>query len=215
MEFADLGTVTFVEGLRIQERTVRGVLDGSHKETVYLLEHPHVFTAGRSAKATNLLAVADWDGKPITLVEINRGGDVTYHGPGQLVGYPHLDLRERGRDVHRFLRQIEEVLIRAAATFGVTGTRRAGFTGVWTEKGKLASIGVGVRGWVTMHGFAFNVNTDLRYFQLINPCGIADCPMVSLASLLGRTIDMGEVKEVVKREFAEVFRECGSGIACG
>ncbi len=205
MEFVELGTVPFEQGLRMQERTVREVLDGSRHETIYLLEHPHVFTAGRSADAKNLLAAADWDGNPISLVEINRGGDVTYHGPGQLVGYPHLDLRQRGRDVHRFLRQLEDVLIQAAASFGVQGTRRAGLTGVWTDKGKLASIGVGVRGWVTMHGFAFNVSTDLRYFQLINPCGMVDCPMVSLSSLLGRMIQMDEAREAVKRGFHEVF----------
>ncbi len=205
MEFLDLGCILFEDALRIQEDTVRGVQQGTRPETVYLLEHPHVFTAGRSGDAANLLATADWDGNPVNLVRINRGGDVTYHGPGQLVGYPHVDLRRRGRDVHLYLRQIEEALIRASSVFGVVGGRRAGLTGVWTDKGKLASIGIGVRGWVTMHGFALNVGTDLRYFQLINPCGIVDCPMVSLSSLLGRSIEMQRVKEAVKRAFLQVF----------
>ncbi len=201
----DLGCIAFDEALHIQEETVRAVQQGIRLETVYFVEHPHVFTAGRSGDAANMLATSDWDGNPINLVEINRGGDVTYHGPGQLVGYPHLDLRRRSRDVHLYLRQIEEALIQAVAEFGVVGTRRAGFTGVWTDSGKLASIGVGVRGWVTMHGFALNVNTDLRYFQLINPCGIVDCPVVSLSSLLGRPVEMETVKEAVKRAFLQVF----------
>ncbi len=197
MRFIDLDCISFEAALKLQEETVELVADGSQEETVFLLEHPHVFTCGRGGDADNLLTGVDWNQNPIDLIRINRGGDVTYHGPGQLVGYPHLDLKLRNRDVHRYLRDLEQVLMATAARFEVPSFRREGLTGVWTEKGKLASIGVGVRRWVTMHGFALNVSTDLRYFQLINPCGMPGCPMVSLSSLTGQTIEMGEVKETV------------------
>jgi lipoyl(octanoyl) transferase len=202
MRFVDLGTLPFGSALRRQDEIVVAIAEGREDETVFLVEHPHVFTSGRGGDASNVLATTDWEGNPISLVEINRGGDVTYHGPGQLVGYPHLDLRRRSRDVHRYLRELEQTLVATASRFGVKSFPREGLTGVWTEAGKLASIGVGVRRWITMHGFALNVSTDLRYFQLINPCGMPDCPMVSLSSLLGTPVAM----EDVKRVFAEEFR---------
>ncbi|RPI23763.1 MAG: lipoyl(octanoyl) transferase LipB [Acidobacteria bacterium] len=205
MRFKDLGCISFEAALTKQEQTVAAVADGLEDETVFLLEHPHVFTCGRGGDAANLLASVDWNENPIELVRINRGGDVTYHGPGQLVGYPHLDLKRRSRDVHRYLRDLEASLMATAARFGVPSFRREGLTGVWTERGKLASIGVGVRRWVTMHGFALNVSTDLRYFQLINPCGMPDCPMVSLSSLTGCDIEMAAVKQVFAEEFERVF----------
>lgn len=181
------------------------IASGRQPETVFLLEHPHVFTIGRTGDNANLLASRDWRGDPIELVRINRGGDVTYHGPGQLVGYPVLDLRTRGRDVHRYLRDLEEVLIRTAADFGVRAHRREGLTGVWTDGGKLASIGVGVRRWITMHGFALNVRPDLRYFQLIHPCGIQDCPVTSLSELLDRPVQLSEAIPACRRRLREVF----------
>ncbi len=207
MRFIDLGCISFEEALKRQEETVASVADGLSEETVFLLEHPHVFTCGRGGDGGNLLAEVDWNQNPIELVRINRGGDVTYHGPGQLVVYPHLDLRLRNRDVHRYLRDLEQILMETAARFGVESFRREGLTGVWTQKGKLASIGVGVRRWVTMHGFALNVSTDLRYFELINPCGMPGCPMVSLASLTGREIQMAAVKQVFSEEFRKVFSQ--------
>ena len=205
MKFVDLGLITFEEALRQQEETIYQIVSHNQPETVYLLEHPHVFTIGRAGKSENLLTEKDWEGNPIELVQINRGGDITYHGPGQLVGYPHLDLRARARDVHRFLRDLEESLIMTAAQFAVTAFRRPGLTGVWTEKGKLASIGVGVRRWITMHGFALNVRTDLRYFQLINPCGMTDSLMTSLDDLLGQPVDLAKVKDVFQQNFQKVF----------
>jgi len=205
MRFIDLGCIPFESALEKQEETVGLVADGLEEETVFLLEHPHVFTCGRGGDADNLLTTVDWNQNPIELVRINRGGDVTYHGPGQLVGYPHLDLKQRNRDVHRYLRELEEVLMATAGRFDIPSFRREGLTGVWTEKGKLASIGVGVRRWVTMHGFALNVSTDLRYFQLINPCGMPGCPMVSLSSLKGEVIEMAAVKEVFAEEFRRLF----------
>lgn len=205
MEFIDLGRVAFWKALDRQEETLQEILHNGQPETVYLLEHPHVFTMGRAGKLRNFLAKKDWNGNSIEFFQTNRGGDVTYHGPGQLVGYPHMDLRERGKDVHRFLRDLEESLMRAVAHFGVRAFVRPGLTGVWSSEGKLASIGVSVRHWITMHGFALNVNTNLRYFQLIHPCGIQNCPVTSLRQLLGRTVDLDEVKATVRESFEEVF----------
>ncbi|HXK61755.1 MAG TPA: lipoyl(octanoyl) transferase LipB [Acidobacteriota bacterium] len=207
MRFIDLGLISFEAALVKQEETVAAVAGDSLEETIFLLEHPHVFTCGRGGNEGNLLASVDWNENPIELIRINRGGDVTYHGPGQLVGYPHLDLRKRNRDVHRYLRDLETVLIATAERFGVHAFRREGLTGVWTDAGKLASIGVGVRRWVTMHGFALNVSTDLRYFQLINPCGMPNCPVVSLSSLTGCPVEMSVVKRVFEEEFRKTF--CG------
>lgn len=205
MRFVDLGRRSFAQALRLQEEAVSQVAGGRLDETVHLVEHPHTFTIGRSGDASNLISQRDWEGNPIELMRIGRGGDITYHGPGQLVGYPHFDLRLRGRDVHAYLRDMEEALISAAAAFGIRGYRRPGFTGVWTEEGKLASIGVGVRRWVTLHGFALNVDTDLRYFQLINPCGTPDCPITSIRRLAGRAIDFEEAKKAVRQGLIEVF----------
>jgi lipoyl(octanoyl) transferase len=207
MRFIDLGRISFQEGLQKQEKALQETLHRRQPETVYLLEHPHVFTLGRAAKAQNILSRKDGTGQRIEQVQTNRGGDVTYHGPGQLVGYPHLDLRERGRDVHRFLRDLEESLIQTAAHYNVKAFVRPGLTGVWTHKGKLASIGIGVSRWITRHGFALNVNTDLSYFKLIRPCGILNCPVTSLSDLLGAPVDLDEVKRVFQRSFEEVFGE--------
>ena len=205
MLFLDLGTIDFKQALEKQEETVCGIVEGCRPETIYLLEHPHVFTLGRAGKGGNLLVERDWQGRLIELIRINRGGDVTYHGPGQLVGYPHLDLRMRGRDVHRYLRELEECLIRTLRHFGIRAFRRTRLTGVWTRAGKVASIGVGVRKWITMHGFALNLDTDLRYFQLIYPCGMEDCPVTSLRAIRGEPIDVSDVKAVFQKNFQDVF----------
>ena len=205
MRFIDSGLMSFFDALEMQEQAVSHIAEGVQKETVYLLEHPHVFTAGRIGSSENLLTNKDWEGNPIQVVSTNRGGNVTYHGPGQLIGYPHLDLRQRGRDINGYIRRLEETLILTAVDFKVSAFRRPGLTGVWTQKGKLASIGVGVRRWVTMHGFALNVETDLRYFELIHPCGITDCRMISLSKLLGQKIRVSKVKMALKRRFKEVF----------
>jgi lipoyl(octanoyl) transferase len=141
----------------------------------------------------------------VALFESGRGGDVTYHGPGQLVGYPILELPQNRRDVHRYVRDLEEVLIGAVAGFGVTAVRLAGLTGIWVGNSKLAAIGVRISRWVTSHGFALNVSTDLSNFESIVPCGITDKGVTSLARLLGRPVDIDEVAEVVVRRFADVF----------
>lgn len=205
LRFVDLGCLPFADALSRQEELVSRIAEGRAEETVHLVEHPHVFTLGRRGDASNLLRASDAQGNPIEPVRIGRGGDITYHGPGQLVGYPHLDLRRRGRDVHRYLRSLEQILILTADSYGIPAFRRPGLTGVWTQTGKLASIGVGVRRWITMHGFALNVSTDLDYFRWINPCGIEACPVTSLSDLLGRTVAMEEVKGVVQEKLVGAF----------
>ena len=170
------------------------------------LEHPPTFTLGRSSRAEHLkhdAGALERLGFEVHTVE--RGGSVTYHGPGQLVGYPIIDLRSRGRDVHRFIRQLEEVLISALAAYGLEGCTREGWTGVWLGDRKIASIGIHVRHWITMHGFALNVATDLSHFGYINPCGLDSGVMTSLAEQLGSAPDMEEVSTGVAVQFARVF----------
>lgn len=212
MQFVDLGRLDFRPALEIQERAIAQIAAGDRDELVHFVEHPHVFTVGRSGDPENLLADVDFDGNPIRAIRLGRGGDITHHGPGQLVAYPHLDLRLRGRDVHRYLRGLEEVVIGIASSFGIEAFRRPGLTGAWVKKGKLASIGVGVRRWITLHGFALNVENDLRYFHLINPCGIERCPMASLSEILGRRVGLNEVRPVVERELRRVFELVEGGV---
>jgi lipoate-protein ligase B len=171
-------------------------------DTLILVEHPHVITLGRGTHKENVLAPGD-----TPLFEIERGGDVTYHGPGQLVGYPILLLRPEERDLHIYLRNLEEALLRTVARFGITGARKEAWTGVWTAGGerKLASIGVAVKRWVTLHGFALNVSTDLGRFASINPCGLEATVMGSMQSVLERTISLDAVKTVTRDEMGAVF----------
>ncbi|MDD2319491.1 MAG: lipoyl(octanoyl) transferase LipB [Geobacteraceae bacterium] len=188
MVIEDLGIVGYQDAYRLQEDLVADVFRNERKERLLLLEHPPVYTIGRGGDSGNVLDPA------IDVVRINRGGDITFHGPGQLVGYPILRLGRRGKDLRHYLRFLEEVIICVAGDFGVASYRVPGRTGVWTERGKLASIGVAVRHWVTMHGFALNVNTDLSFFQRIHPCGIIGCPVTSLSELCGSHVSMHEVK---------------------
>ena len=198
MKIIDLKKVSFEEANRLQEKTIDRIASQGGQDTLYLLEHPHVFTVGRTGGEENLLSERDWQGNLIHLVPTNRGGGVTYHGPGQLIAYLQLNLRSRGRDVRGFLRDLEQVVLDTAADFGIGSYRRLGLTGVWTQEGKIASIGVGVRRWITMHGVALNVTTDLRYFQLIRPCGLKNVRMTSFAELLGRRVELDEVKAVFR-----------------
>src|SRR6476659_60853 len=184
----------YAAALELQRAVARARISGAIAEDVLLLvEHPPVVTLGRSAKQQHLLASPTLlAARGVELFEVERGGDVTFHGPGQLVGYPIVDLKRHKRDLHWYLRQVDEALIRAIAPFGLAGERRAGLTGVWTEGRKLASIGVHARDWVTWHGFALNVTTDLRYFDLIVPCGIDAVEMSSVGRELARRGDVSD-----------------------
>ena len=190
----DLATIGYAEALTLQERLVDEVAGGG-EERLLLLEHFPVYTIGAGGSLDNLL---DPD---IEALRVNRGGDVTYHGPGQLVGYPILDLSRRGRDLHRYLRFLEEFLVQLSRRLQVESFTVAGRTGVWTSRGKLASIGVGVRRWVSMHGFCLNVSADTTPFARINPCGMAACPITSLACERASEPAMDDVKELVRSDF--------------
>jgi lipoyl(octanoyl) transferase len=201
-----LGLTDYAAGLRLQERAVERLRSGEGNEQLLLLEHPHVFTLGRGADASNILADDEQlQSHSIEVFETGRGGDVTYHGPGQLVGYPMVNLKPDRCDVHRYVRDIEEVLIRTIGDYGVKGERIAGLTGVWVGNEKIAAIGVRIARWITSHGFALNVNTDLNYFQMIVPCGITDKGVTSLARLTGQNYDLREVADTATRHFAEIF----------
>jgi lipoyl(octanoyl) transferase len=201
-----LGIVQYGDGLLMQEHAVERLRSGEAPEQLLLLEHPHVFTLGRGADSSNILAdQQQLLTRSVEVHETGRGGDVTYHGPGQLVGYPIIDLKPDRCDVHRYVRDIEEVLIRTIAEFGVTGTRIAGFTGAWVGNEKIGAIGVRIARWITSHGFALNVNTDLSYFKMIVPCGITDKGVTSLSRLLGRQIELRDVARIAASRFGDVF----------
>jgi len=199
-----LGRVEYGAALDIQKVTERAVLAGHQPDTLLLLEHPHVLTLGRRSEAGAIIAPDEvLQARGVTIFETNRGGRVTYHGLGQIVGYPIINLSPDREDVHRYVRDLEEVLIRAMADFDIEAFRIPGLTGVHTSQGKVAAIGVHIARWVTTHGFALNVNTDLSYFDLIIAC--EGEPVISMKGLLGREIEMSEVEDRIIVRFAEVF----------
>jgi lipoyl(octanoyl) transferase len=204
LEIVHLPTpLDYEAGLRLQEQQVESILDGSGRETIFLLEHQPVYTIGRLRDRSSL---RDPAALPFPVHEINRGGQATYHGPGQLVGYPVLDLTHRGKDLHEHLRKLEDALIRACAHFGVTAGRREGLTGVWVAERKLASIGVGVRKWISMHGFAINITREsLPPFFAITPCGIDGVTMSCLESEAGRAITVPEAAAAIASELQVAF----------
>jgi lipoyl(octanoyl) transferase len=200
-----LGLVEYTEGLSLQQRAVErcGLLG---LEELILLEHPNVFTLGTGADASHILPTdQELNDLSIEVHQTGRGGDVTYHGPGQLVGYPIINLKPDRCDVHRYVRDLEEVLIRTLQDFDLAGTRIAGLTGVWVGDEKIAAIGVRIARWITSHGFALNVNTDLDYFKMIVPCGITDRGVTSMSRLLGREVGLRAVGVSVATRFAEIF----------
>jgi lipoyl(octanoyl) transferase len=200
--------IGYEDALALQKQLVEDRKNGRIPDQLLLLEHPPVITLGvkvRNSLANVLETPEKLAAKGVGLFEAGRGGDVTYHGPGQLVGYPVFDLKPDRCDVHRYVRDLEEVLIRAVAVFGVEATRIPGLTGIWVGNEKLAAIGVRISRWVTSHGFALNVNTNLANFGLIVPCGIADKGVTSLERLLGRRLPMAEVEDAVVAGFDEVF----------
>src|SRR5712671_252563 len=199
-----LGRVEYAAGLEIQKQTEASVLTGAQTDTLLLLEHPHTLTLGRRAKDGAIIAPdAVLRARGVTVFETNRGGKVTYHGLGQIVGYPIINLSPDREDVHRFVRDLEEVLIRTMNNFDLEAFRIDGLTGVHTPRGKVAAIGVHIARWVTTHGFALNVNTDLSYFNLIIAC--EGEPVTSMKELLGCEVEMSAVEDRIIEHFAEVF----------
>jgi lipoate-protein ligase B len=203
-----LGRVPYGEALELQRNIARDRITGAiPQDVLLLLEHPPVVTLGRGTKEKNLVSSPEFlQSKGVELFEVERGGDVTFHGPGQLVGYPIIDLKRHRQDLHWYLRKIEEALINTLADYGIPGERNTAFTGVWTRGRKIASIGVHARDWVTWHGFALNITTDLSFFDLIVPCGIDGVVMTSIARELGLE-DMApqDVRDRVTAKFAEAF----------
>jgi len=206
LETCFLDRVSYREGREIQEERVRAIRAGHADDTLFLLEHDPVITLGRSAERANIVSgEAELEALGIAVEDSSRGGDVTYHGPGQLVGYPILDLARHGKDLARYVRGLETAIIRVLADYGITGRPVAGRTGVWVENEKVAAIGIHVTKWITMHGFALNVTTDLDHFKTIVPCGIRDAGVTSLERLLGRRSSLEEVARRFAGSFADEF----------
>lgn len=203
LRFLDLGVIDYDAALLQQRELVRDRIAGRAPDTVLLVEHPPTITLGRAADRRHVLLAPDQlAARGVSLRESDRGGDVTFHGPGQLVGYPIVDLGCRGRDIHRYLRDLEQALIDALAELTIKAERVAGRTGVWVGDRKIAAIGVKVTRWVTSHGFALNVSPDLSGFTLIVPCGIRDRGVTSVSQELGRAVALDEVKPLVTRHLA-------------
>jgi len=209
-----LGRVEYGEALELQRTLVEARRSGKIGDTLLLLEHPPVITLGARSRGARTNVVASGDALQaagVAVHETGRGGDVTYHGPGQLVGYPILDLRPDRQDVHQYVRDLEEVLIRAIARFGVEGVRVPGLSGVWVgaegREAKVAAIGVRISRWITSHGFALNVTTDLTHFQLIVPCGIADRGVTSLEHLTGHAVPLADAEDAIVDAMRQVFRD--------
>ncbi|HCH37334.1 MAG: lipoyl(octanoyl) transferase [Acidobacteria bacterium] len=207
-EVRPLGTVGYCDALELQQTLVEERRHGRVSDLLLLLEHPHVITRGAGARESSDHVLVDrstLDAEAIDIVDTGRGGDVTYHGPGQLIGYPILDLKPDRCDVRRYVRDLEEVMIRTAAAFGVVAGRVNGLTGVWVGEAKLGAIGVRVSRWITSHGFAFNVSPDLSRFEMIVPCGIVDKGVTSLSALLDQELVLADVESAVVTSFSEVF----------
>jgi lipoyl(octanoyl) transferase len=218
IELYDLGKASYQPTWELQHKVQQSIIDEKRAEqkgdfegvrkndALLFVEHPHVYTLGKSGAEENMLrSMAELLKLDAEFVKIDRGGDITYHGPGQIVGYPILDLDRHFTDIHKYLRFLEEVIIKVCGDFGFQAGRNEGLTGVWIGEEKIAAMGIRCSRWVTMHGFAFNVNTDLSYFQHIVPCGIQDKAVTSLQKLMGREVDMNEVKEKIVFHFQKVF----------
>lgn len=210
-----LGKVHYQKALELQLSLLEKRMKEEIEDVLLVLEHPPTFTVGRNKSAEHLLASpSELEKRGIHFEVISRGGDITYHGPGQLVGYAILDLNRFNRDIHRYLRNLEETIILALKDFKINAERKEGLTGVWVNEEKIASIGVGIKRWITYHGFALNVNTDLSYFDMIVPCGIQGVKITSIKKLLGKEedISMDRVETSVIDAFSRVFNRRLSGV---
>jgi lipoyl(octanoyl) transferase len=204
--YCDLGFIDYKVAWDLQKSTFELRHNKKLPDIIFLLEHPHTYTLGKTADKKHLIGSDDFlSGNKISVYDIDRGGDITYHGPGQIVGYPIIDLNEWQNDTHKYLRALEEVIIRTCSYYNIIGTRVPKYTGVWIEDRKIAAIGIKVSRWITMHGFAFNINTDLSLFSGIIPCGISDKEVTSLQKETGRKMDIQEVKSLLVKNFKEVF----------
>lgn len=208
IQVCNLGRISYSEALRIQERLLALRQEQKLDDILLLLEHPPVLTLGKKGETTNVLVSQHWLAEhQVEIHETNRGGDVTYHGPGQLIGYPIMDLTNHGRDIRKFINNIEQVFISLLHKhYGITAFRNPDYIGVWLQQGKITAIGFAIKRWVTMHGFAFNVNTDLSHFNWINPCGITDENVTSLNAVLGKEINWELIIHQVIESFCEVFK---------
>jgi lipoyl(octanoyl) transferase len=206
LNYCDLSIIDYQEAWELQKEILEMRVDEKISDVFFLLEHPHTYTLGKVADKRNLIGSQDYlVQNKISVFDIDRGGDITYHGPGQIVGYPIIDLKKWKQDTHKYLRSLEEVIIETCADYGLNGIRDPKYTGVWIGDKKIAAIGIKVSRWVTMHGFAFNVNTDLDFFSGIIPCGIKDKGVTSLKNELSRPIDISEVKEKLVNNFKIIF----------
>ena len=206
LQVYDLGPVEYKAALDLQTELRDRRIAGDVPDTLLLLEHPPVITLGRSGNLDNVLVPeSELSDLGIQFIHANRGGDVTYHGPGQVVGYAIMDLTQHGTDLRKHLRKLEEVLIRALESLGVAGIRRDGETGVWVAQNKIASIGIHAKRWVTMHGFALNVAPNFHHLSLINHCGITDAPMTSIEKVLSSPVPPHQVRQALKNSFSQVF----------
>ena len=208
LRWSYLGSVAYARGTALQERLRETLISGAGPEHLLLLEHPHVFTLGRTAAPEDILVDREWlQASDVEIVETDRGGQVTYHGPGQLVGYPIIDLKPDRRDIRRYVRDLQRVLVRTLGEYGIEaeGAGEQALIGVWARRRKIASIGVHLSRWITTHGFALNVSTDLAFFGAIVPCGLPEAEMASIESLTGVKPLVADVAASVARHFAEVF----------
>ena len=205
-DYCDLGLVDYKEAWDLQKKIFELRRGNQIPDTFFMLQHPHTYTLGKVADKSNLLSSEEQlKDAGVSVYEIDRGGDITYHGPGQIVGYPIISLSGWKEDTHLYLRSLEEIIIQTLSSYGIESGRNPKYTGVWIGDRKIAAIGIKVSRWITMHGFAFNINTDLSFFNGIIPCGIKEKEVTSLQKELGREIDIEEVKNILLEKFTEVF----------
>lgn len=206
LNYIDLGKIDYHDAWMLQKKYFEKRRNNFVQDTLFLLEHPHTFTLGKIADKNNLIwSKEELNEKHVKVFEIDRGGDITYHGPGQIVGYPILDLNLWKRDTHEYLRALEDVIIKVCLEYGIKTQRKKQYTGVWIEDRKICAIGIKISRWITMHGFAFNVNTDLSMFDGIVPCGIKDKEVTSLKKEMNKEFDLNEVKQRIVNNFVNVF----------